>query len=284
MKTGIGDGAYVRRYGFAGAMAYIKKMGYDCIDYQAFTDTETPLYQNGEGHFEATLREHLKIVEDTGLEISQVHGPWRFPPRDLELSDREERFEKMAMSVRGTAMLKCRSYVIHALMPWGVQDAGHEQELYDINLEFMGRLCRVAEACGVVIAFENMPMPQLSLASPEACMNFAKAIDSPNFKVCLDTGHCTMLNVSPADAVRQLGVDYLEALHIHDNDGKRDLHWLPFTGVIDWNDFKQALADIGFAGSVSIETAPSAKYPEDIVEMQDRALSASASWLAGKEI
>ena len=31
-------------------------------------------------------------------------------------------------------------------------------------------------------------------------------------------------------------------------------HWRPYTGVIDWDDFSNALTEIGFDGSMSLET------------------------------
>jgi sugar phosphate isomerase/epimerase len=54
--------------------------------------------------------------------------------------------------------------------------------------------------------------------------------------------------------VRLVGKKHLKALHVHDNGGERDSHWLPGTGVIDWSDFSASLKEIGFEGAVSIET------------------------------
>ncbi|MBR7063270.1 MAG: sugar phosphate isomerase/epimerase, partial [Clostridia bacterium] len=50
------------------------------------------------------------------------------------------------------------------------------------------------------------------------------------------------------------GRDYLRVLHVHDNNGVGDFHWLPETGVIDWDNFSRALRDIGFTGVFSLET------------------------------
>ena len=72
-----------------------------------------------------------------------------------------------------------------------------------------------------------------------------KETDSDIFRVCIDTGHSNACGESPAEAVRMLGKEYLGALRVHDNDGTKDTHWLPGQGTIDWEDFSNALAEMG---------------------------------------
>lgn len=73
-------------------------------------------------------------------------------------------------------------------------------------------------------------------------------------KVCLDVGHANVLGVNLYDTVTMLG-DRLIALHLHDNDGTGDQHRLPFSGTADWDGFCRGLAEIGFTGSLSLETS-----------------------------
>jgi sugar phosphate isomerase/epimerase len=62
------------------------------------------------------------------------------------------------------------------------------------------------------------------------------------------------------------GEEYLSTLHVHDNNGRGDNHWLPGRGVIDWSDFSKALGEIGFEGTVSLETAVSG----DVAELSEK--------------
>ena len=225
-------------------------------------NTETPLFAAGESEFERLLREEADIIRSAGLEISQTHGPWRYPPRDGEESDRAERFDKMACALHGTRVLGCPCMVVHPIMPFGTGGDGSR------------------EAEGVVIGLENMPMPELPLARPAEILAFVKEINSPALRVCLDTGHCTMCGVSPADAVRQLGREYLRVIHVHDNDGKRDLHWLPYRGVIDWAAFSRALHEIGFDGALSLETSFKPTHPSEMMEYFEIGLGLIARKLA----
>ena len=107
-------------------------------------------------------------------------------------------------------------------------------------------------------------------------------INHPLFKICLDTGHCAVFGESPADAVRLIGKEYLRVLHVHDNDGKNDRHWLPYNGVIDWADFSLALAEIGYEGTLSLETRAPARIPADILEPQEIALFHMGKKLANR--
>ena len=274
MKIGIESGAYLSRYGLEEGLKRMRKHGYECVDFQDFANTEGPLFQLDEAGFEKELKNIKKQIEDSGIEICQTHGPWRWPPRDNTPEDRAERFEKMAKSIRGTAILGCRNFIIHPIMPFGCASESEQQkkEMLDMNREFMGRLVEVGHQNEVIVNFENMPMPPLSIAPVAATLAFVKEFNSPWFKVCLDTGHAATTGEKPGDCVRLLGKEYLQTLHIHDNNGRNDLHWIPYTGVIDWNDFSNALAEIGFEGTASLETAAPGKIPAELREMQEISL------------
>lgn len=260
----------------------IRELGYDCIDFQSFCHTENVFFGD-----QSDVSANLKLVRDAcadaGLTVSQTHGPWRWPPRDSTKEERDERFEKMVRSLYGTAELGCRDMVIHPIMPFGDWQDPYPEAFMEMNLEFFGRLTEEAKKAGVVIDFENMPMPALSLATPSQILDFVKTIDSPYFRVCLDTGHCAVTKNDPADAVRMIGREYLRVLHVHDNDGKGDFHWLPGTGVINWEEFSKALFDIGFEGVFSLETDVKSDGL-DAAELMKRkkALADTAKRLAGK--
>lgn len=284
MKIGIQSTAYLDRYGLKEGIQKLKEHGYEAIDYQNFMNTDTELFRVSDTEFEKRLIDVRAALASEQIEISQVHGPWRWPPRDASEEDRAERFDKMSKSIVGTRILGCKNFVIHPIMPFGDASDPEPAKLWEMNYAFMGRLCDVARENDVVICFENMPMINLSLSRPSEILTFVKNINSDWFKICLDTGHCAVFGESPADAVRLIGKDYLRVLHIHDNNGHADLHWLPYTGVIDWNDFAAALKEIDFAGTVSLETFISGKIPAEARELQELSLARIAMKLAGRSV
>ena len=133
-----------------------------------------------------------------------------------------------------------------------------------------------------MIALENMPFLQLILSTPEQVLDFVKEFDSPYFRVCLDTGHAAVFGLSAGDSVRKIGREYLACLHVHDNVGAHDYHWLPYRGVTDWADFSGALHEIGFDGTLSLETNVSGKLPASVRPEWEKALAATARMLTVK--
>ncbi len=272
MKIGIGSGAYWSGENLPHSLALMKEHGFGYTDYQPFTDTENnPLFECSDDEFELLVKKDSDALAAAGITVSQTHGPWRYPPRDATAEDRQERFEKMSRALHGTKLLGCKYMVIHPLMPFGTADDGDIDEYFRINREFFRSLIEVAEKEDVVICFENMPMPKLPLATTAQILDFVKEMNSPYFKVCLDTGHAAVCGESVGDAVRMLG-DYLKVMHVHDNNGHADQHLLPYSGVIDWADFGKALKEINFDGVLSLECSVGKNLPDSIKDYHRKGL------------
>jgi sugar phosphate isomerase/epimerase len=283
MRIGTADGPYVKRHGFEKGIVRIAELGFDCLDCQCFVDTDIPLFQMDAAGFERELKRRRAFVESCGLSIWQTHGPWRYPPRDFTAEERAERFEKMARAILGTALLGSRHFVIHTIMPFGGEEGIHAREMREMNVEFLGRLAEAGRQNGVVVNLENIPFRYQSTASPEGTLRLVKAVDSPWCKVCLDTGHSIVLGMQPSVAVRLIGKEYLSTLHVHDNNGEHDYHWLPYTGKVDWEDFRRALLEIGYSGVLSLETGIPAGMPPEIAPLQEQSLVQIARRLARED-
>lgn len=245
----------------------LRRFGYDAVDLN-ISDTDKPIYNCTDEEFNRRLLKEKTLAEKAGVEINQIHGPWRWPARDFSEQDRAERMEKMKKSIYVASVFGCKNWVVHPIMPFGTEDigSGNEQKTHDMNLEFMTELLDYAKSYDVTICLENMPMPKFSLGSPEQILNIVKEINDEHFKICLDSGHVSVYpNLSPGDEVRRLGNE-IRVLHIHDNMFERDLHLMPYYGIIDWEDFSKALEDIGFDGVFSLESTVSDKLPDDVFE------------------
>ena len=280
MRIGTEDNPYLKRYGFEKGLRRIAELGFECVDYQGFANTEQPLFQRNDSDFEKELKRQRAFIESLGLTVCQTHGPWRFPPRDVTPEDRAERFGKMSRAIVGTALLGCQDFVIHPIMPFGCDEGMHTSEMWEMNVDFLGRLVEVGRQNGVYVDVENMPFRLLSTSTPEATLRLVKMIASPWCKVCLDTGHSLVMGVQAGIAVRQIGKEYLRTLHVHDNNWEGDFHWLPYTGKTDWDAFSHALREIGFTGVMSLETGIPAQIPEELAPLQQQSLVQMARRLA----
>ena len=270
MKIGICAGSYTR-YGIREGAEKAREHGYECFDFGGFIHTETEFFKQPEEAFRAELVRYRELVESEGVVIWQAHAPWCCPERDLTEEGRAEQLECYLKAVRGAGYLGAKCFVIHAIMPYGMNSPENPERMRDLNASFMGRLAEEAKEYGVDhICVENLPFPQLPINHPDQCLDFVKRMNretnSDIFKVCLDTGHANFCGTDPADAVRLLGKEYLGALHVHDNNGKADQHYIPGKGTIDWRAFSDALEEIGFEGALSFETA----VPHEIPEGEER--------------
>ena len=249
------------------ALEKLKSFGFDALDYQ-IADTNSEIYTMSEEVSLAFLRKEREQIEEAGLFVNQVHGPWRWPPRDYEEADRNERMEKMKRSMRMAAALGARYWIVHPLMPFGIEDigSGKEAETHSINLAFMRELLVEAKKNGVVICLENMPFPKFSIATPEDILNFVKEIGDEDFKICLDTGHvATFENLDLVEETLRLG-SYIKTLHVHDSFTTHDYHLAPYSGKHDWEKFCAALLASGYEGVFSLETWPSKALPLELLE------------------
>ncbi len=226
----------------------MKEHGFDYAD----ISIDGELKGGSEQEYAAKLHREKELADAAGVTLWQAHGPWRWPVRDYTEEDRRERFETMQRSIRACASIGVKYWVIHPIMPFGADKDPEPEKLWQMNLDFFRALLPTAKENGVMICYENMPMKALSNSTPEAMIRFIDEIDDDNFKFCLDTGHCAVFGISPAEAARLAG-GRLHVLHVHDNSGRMDEHRLPYFGIIDWADFYKGLCDIGFDGVFSLE-------------------------------
>ena len=265
MKIGIGLDSH-RRWGEK-RYQKLKEHGFSCVDFNMMYTTNFP-YSESIKETENKLIHEKTLAEESKVEIYQVHGPWQWPPKDNTEELLNEKLENVKRSLWATAALGCKNWVIHPVMPCGIndKDTKNQKITLDVNLEFMRKALETAKSYDITICLENMPMRDFSLATPYDILNFVNLINDEHFKICLDTGHvATFPNLSVANAVRDLG-NKIKAFHIHDSIPDRDLHLLPYFGTIDWADFSSALKEINYTGGVCLETAPPHNLPNDIYE------------------
>jgi sugar phosphate isomerase/epimerase len=92
-------------------------------------------------------------------------------------------------------------------------------------------------------------------------------INNPNLGLCLDIGHVFVgrESVSLSKDVFVCGKDLI-TLHIQDTDGKKDRHWLPGQGIINWAQFLEDLIFIDYRGTLTLEISGSCEFTERNVD------------------
>lgn len=174
---------------------------------------------------------HAPFSRDGTGEFSFTHLLWH----DSLDADEVERIltgTVIAAGEDGVANL-----IIHATTP-------QVTEPNEIGLKRFKRLTETAEKNDVVLALEN-------IRSSKHLSYLFDRIESPNLKFCYDSGHNNCFEPT-IDVVSLLG-NKLVAVHLHDNDGADDQHFMPFCGTIDWQALMNKIAKVGYSGAITLE-------------------------------
>ena len=82
-------------------------------------------------------------------------------------------------------------------------------------------------------------------------------LESPRTGICLDFGHAFLMG-DVADTIETVA-EHLVTTHVHDNDGKKDDHLVPFDGRINWDIALMTMQKVGYDGTYLMELANPAR-------------------------
>ena len=92
------------------------------------------------------------------------------------------------------------------------------------------------------------------VSNTDAMLRLIEAVDEPNLGAILDTGHqYAQKEILPVSVAKLK--DRLMYLHLSDNDGTRNDHFVPGEGTIDWEGFFEALKLYNFQGYAGLDIA-----------------------------
>lgn len=218
--------------------------------------------------------EHLEMLmnkpnpEATGKALKAVadQNGYRIPQGHLSFSEGligEQAVERLKPELDMFAEAGIRKAVIHVN---GGKDLP-EQARYDSWISNLRQLSQYVEGTGITLCIENLfSVPQCS--SVEQIKGFIREAGEKNLGICLDTGH---LHISNGRGDLQqtyrefiLGAGpLLQALHLTDNCGSKDLHQMPYSARygVDWKEVMQALTDVGYKDLFNFEILGECKAP-----------------------
>ena len=121
----------------------------------------------------------------------------------------------------------------------------------DIGLKRFKELVFLAEKYNVILAIENS-------WRLDYIDYIFENISSPFLKICYDSGHDHSFTHDTFNFNKYK--DQIVAIHLHDNDGTKDQHLLPFDGNIDWKTVIKKIQSSGYEGPVTLETSMKEEY------------------------
>jgi len=182
-------------------------------------------------------------IVSCGMQVWTMHlpyGPLFDPSMDVdEVIARH--IELMDLAQR----LRIRTAVLHP--SWEPIADEERSERLAVCKRSLVKLAEEAEQRGITIAVECLPRTCLGNTGVEM-MELVSA--DARLGICCDVNH--LVQEPPERFIRELG-SRIVTLHISDNDGVDECHWMPGKGVIRWNEVIDALVEQRYAGPFLFE-------------------------------
>ena len=245
------------RLGDRGAIEAIAKAGFGAYDMSLFRMKREPDCGWNTADYRTYAKELRRFADSLGIVCNQSHAPYPTSygdERDAPIFDRTVR------AIECAALLGAKSVVVHPLHHLDYEVAENRERMREMNLTFYEKLLPYARGYGIAIAVENMWQRTDGRCSHSTCSmpaefcDYVDAHDDPYLVGCLDLGHVNLMPDSDLPAfIHALGAKRLRALHVHDNDGIRDAHTIPYLGCADIDGAMRALGQIGYEGDLTFE-------------------------------
>ncbi|MBQ8510761.1 MAG: sugar phosphate isomerase/epimerase [Clostridia bacterium] len=263
MKLSIETYVMRESFGDERAIDMIADAGFDAVDYSFYwASPARDMLGDDYADRARAIRAHL---DARGIVCSQTHTPFDVPTGSaFDLTN--PKFVRLVRSLEASAILGADNAIVHRVKePEGVEPLDYFRTFYLSLLPY-------AEKYRIHIAVENLfegkPSPRYQgvLNKPELLTDFIRSLGSEWFTACVDVGHATITGTAPQDFIAGMDKSLLRALHIQDNDGMYDCHWIPYQGHHDWNAIMKALSDIGYEGDLTMEVfAALNKLPDNLI-------------------
>lgn len=282
--------------------------GFSCCDFGLnayLTNTQLYSYEVNDffskpvGELEKYFAAHKRGAKGAGIRICQMHMPYPvYIPGANEDMNRYLMRTVAPKSMDICAFFECPYIVVHGFKL--ARSLGTEEAEWKQTERFLESLVPIARERNITICMENIYTNIGSHLVEGPCCDVKKAverIDHMNEKYgkevlgfCFDTGHANLVGIDFEDFIVTLG-KRLKVLHIHDNDGIRDLHQIPFTftrsrenmSATDWEGFIKGLQRIGFDRVLCFETAPVlSAFPQKMKQDVLKFIAQTGNYFAGE--
>lgn len=223
----------------------IADAGFDSIDFnmeRGFFSIENNTFP--EDFYDIILK-HKEKIKECGLKVGQSHGPFYLNGDFLKNDDDLEKyFMSVEQALRASVILECEIFVVHPLhkLYWMTSDS------ISLTRKLLERLYRIADKAKIHICLENLPYE--FCGDYKKHMYYISAFEDLQIKACFDLGHSLICNEVPVKHLINMR-EHIFAVHLHDNDGKKDLHerinpintyWKPVIREIENNDNIQTIS------------------------------------------
>ena len=228
---------------FDKSMDYFVKKGVNCLEFRVIKGDDRRLIQS---QVDLVMKEKNRL----GFEVYTIHLPQMYT-YDLSLTDDFARLKA----------LQNQKEIVNMLLPLGAKicvlhpDAGTVPECdYDKRHKALIKSLKdFAPWCkerGLMLAIENLTQIS-SFQTSSHLMEVVEAVGD-NIGICFDVNH--NFKESHRDFINNAG-KHIITMHISDNDGVQERHYLPGKGVINFGEIIAMMNELGYKSSFIFECA-----------------------------
>ncbi len=227
---------------FDGTMETLMKYGINYLEVRLVPGNDRPLIKS---YIDTALREKERL----GYEIYTVHLP-QLADYDLSSLDEEVRIKAIENQKEIVEMSVCLGAKVLVVHP----DAGETpEEKWQLRHDALVKSLKVfAPWCkekGLKIALENLT--QISaFQTSDKLVSVIEEVGEDNIGICFDVNH--LFPETHRDFIKNAG-KYILTMHVSDNDGIKEKHYLPGDGVLNWKEIFDLMDSIGYDSTMICE-------------------------------
>ncbi len=208
--------------------------------------------------YDSMIAEVLKTKTTVKSKVVAAHLPYgELINRAVNTSEQPKVLNELSKWLQFFSELGVKTAAVH--IPFNYASIDEDSVTYpsrirEVNLNFFKGLTSLGREYGLKLAVENRYERGVYGYLPKDLIHIINYVGDEYLRICLDTGHSIINGFQPHEYYKLLHPDIV-LMHVHDNDGSKDLHQPPYTGCIDWNTFLNTLKESKYEGSIVFEVA-----------------------------
>lgn len=227
--------------------------GFHYLDYSFYSVLTTPNHPFMGENWKEEVLAAKDAADSLGMTFVQAHAP----NCQVLGGDMEAEVLATIRSIEACGMLGIRNMVIHSGKSSEYKYPEGQWENFKANEPFFRALIPAMEKNNVSILFENSTIKHCGDGdyfpiTGQNLNDFVAFMNHPLFGAAWDVGHAHMDGIDHETQIMTMGKN-LKAIHVHDNDGKKDLHTAPFLGTLNYDSLMRGLIRSGFDGYFTLE-------------------------------
>lgn len=251
------------RYPMVFCIEECAKAGFTYLDLN-FCEAMNPSSRMRDDDWQTYVDHLAETGKRCGVVFAQSHLPY-YDIFGINDPDKVKMMEELIRrSIIASSRLGVKWTVTH---PGTVYSAGQDMSVsLERNLEYYSRHVNTAKEHGIGIALENdfeyksAPYQHIFCANIHEQVLLIDSFNDPeHVGACYDFGHANLVGGFHRQSLTILA-KRVKAIHVQDNKGLNDEHFLPFHGNIDWKEAMETLADIGYEGDLTFEIQEWGRY------------------------